>query len=331
MFCLNKIFLRTNHRLGIVFGAQNDTYLISSLPKNKKSMKRLSMRKVSLILAGTFLFSVAMTSCSKDDTPDVPLPDIGGYSSSDSVAATNLVAYWNFDGNKNEIESGTAATSSENDTYTTGVKGQAIKLDSGYVFYNSIPALNAMTTFSVSAWVQVRNNFDTLGNAFTSMIFQLSKPNSTFGNINLGLETNWKPADNDTLVVHGWYTDPSGGLQDNRNDPFGTPAKGVVLDTTGKWINVMMTIDNSTPVNFRIYANGQEIGAYNERGTNVYTPLTPASVIIGGWLNNVPGQPHTSDEWPHAFVGSIDQVRVYNKTLSADEISALYQLEKAGR
>jgi hypothetical protein len=295
-------------------------------------MKRLSMRKVSLILAGTFLFSVAMTSCSKNDTPDVTLPPIGGYSSSDSVAASNLVAYWNFDGNKKEIKSGTDATSSSRDSYTSGIKGQAVKLDSGYVFYNSIPA---MTTFTVSAWVQTRNNgkapTDSVNNAFNSMVFQLSKPNSTFGNINLGLITQDKPASNDTLTVQGWYTDPLNGLQDNRNDPYGTPPKGVVLDTAGTWINIMMSVDNSSPVNFHIYANGKEIGAYNDRGTNVYTPQTPSSVIIGGWLNNVPGQPHTSDTWPHAFVGSIDQVRVYNKTLSADEISALYQLEKAGR
>lgn len=297
-------------------------------------MKKNSIKNISLILAGTFLFSAAMTSCSKSDNtpPDVQLPPIGGYAASDSVAAKNLVAYWNFDGNQNEVKSGTPATSQENVSYIpNGIKGQALKLDSGYVFYKSIPALDGMSTFSVSAWVQVRNNYDTLGNAFTSMIFQLSKPNSTFGNINLGLETNWKPADNDSLVVHGWYTDPANGLQDNRNDPFGNPPVGVVLDTTGKWINVMMTVDNSNPVNCLIYANGVSIGAYNTRGANVYTPMTPSSVIIGGWLNNVQGEPHTSDTWPHAFVGNIDQVRVYNKALSPDEISALYQLEKAGR
>ncbi len=299
-------------------------------------MKKLSMKNVSLILAGTFLFSAAMTSCSKSSTPpDVPLPPIGGYANSDAVAATNLVAYWNFDGNQNEMKSGTAATSSANATYTTGVKGQAVKLDSGYVFYNSIPALNALTTFSVSAWVLVNNNgmapADVVNNSFTSMIFQLTKPNSTFGNINLGLETSWKPASNDTMVVHGWYTDPSNGLQDNRNDPYGTPPVGVVIDTTGKWMNVMMTVDNSNPVNFLIYANGVNIGAYSSRGTSVYTPMTPSSVIIGAWGNNVPSLDHTSDTWPHAFVGSIDQVRVYNKALSPDEISALYQLEKAGR
>jgi hypothetical protein len=299
-------------------------------------MKKLSMKNVSMIVAGTFLFSAAITSCSKDTgAPDIQLPPIGGYAASDSVASANLVAYWNFDGNQKEVKSGTAPTSSANATYTSGVEGQAVKLDSGYLFYNSIPALDGMSTFTVSAWVQVQNNGknpgDTVDHSFTSMIFQLTKPNSTFGDINLGLETSWKPATNDTLVVHGWYTDPANGLQDNRNDPFGNPPVGVVVDSTNKWINVVMTVDNSNPVNCLIYANGVSIGAYNTRGPNVYTPMTPSSVVIGGWLNNVPGQPHTSDTWPHAFVGSIDQVRVYNKALSADEISALYQLEKAGR
>ncbi|MBK5269836.1 MAG: hypothetical protein JJE22_02360 [Bacteroidia bacterium] len=286
--------------------------------------------KINVAFAALFLIGLGFASCKKNKDKDVALPTIGGYNNSDEVASTNLVAYWNFDGTQNEIKSGTTATSSARVTYTTGIKGQGVLLDSGFLFYNSIPALTGMTTFSVSAWVLVRNN-GAPANSFTSMIFQTSKPNSTFGNINLGLETSWKPATNDTLVVHGWYTDPPGGLQDNRNDPYGTPSVGAVLDTAGKWINLIMTVSNSNPVSFLIYANGRSIGAYNSRGTSLYTPLTPSSVIIGGWMNNVPGQPHTSDTWPHAFVGSIDQVRVYNKVLSQDEITALNQLERAGR
>ena len=153
-------------------------------------MKTLSMKNVSIILVGTFLFSAAITSCSKSSSSDVTLPPIGGYGSSDSVASANLVAYWNFDGNQNEIKSSTASTSSSRVSYVSGVKGQALKFDSGYVFYNSIPALNGMSTFSVSAWIQTQNS-QTPG--YTSMIFQLTKPNSTLGNINLGVETGAKP------------------------------------------------------------------------------------------------------------------------------------------
>ena len=291
-------------------------------------MKKQSIYFASKLLLGAITLAFAFTACKKKNS-DVVLPKIGGYNNSDEVAAANLVASFPLDGNGTEAKSGVAVTSSSRTTFVSGIKGQAAQLDSGYLFYNSIPALNGLSTFSVSSWVLVRNNGST-PNSFTSMIFQLSKPGSTFGNINLGLETSWKPASNDTLVVHGWYSDGS-GLQDNRNDPFGTPAVGVVKDTAGHWIHVVMTVDNANPVNCLIYANGKSIGAYNTRGTKIYIPATPSSVIIGGWLNNVPGQPHTSDTWPHAFVGSIDQVRVYSKPLSADEINALYQLELAGR
>lgn len=299
------------------------------LTSKKKKMKRNSLNLSATLLMVAAVFTFALNGCKKNND-DVKLEPIGGYNNSDEVAKTNLKAYWNFDGNQNEVISGMAATSSAGASYVQGVKGQAIKLDSGYVFFKSIPAMNAMTSFSVSAWVQTRNNGET-DNAFTSMIFQASKPGSTFGNINLGLETSWKPATNDTLVVHGWYTDPSGGLQDNRNDPFGVPPVGVVLNPAAKWVFVTMTVDNANPAMCNIYANGENIGAYSNRGTSVYTPLTPSSVIIGAWMNNVPTEAHTSDTWPHAFVGSIDQVRVYNKALTPAEITALYQLEQAGR
>lgn len=296
--------------------------------------KKLKMTKNSLNLSGTLLvvaavFTFAMSSCKKNGG-DVQLPPIDGYNNSNEVAKDNLMAYWDFEGNSNEMKSGAASTSSSRVTYVPGVKGQAIKLDSGYVFFKNVPAINAMTSFSVSAWVQTRNNGET-DNAFTSMVFQASKPGSTFGNMNLGLETSWKPATNDTLVVHGWYSDPSNGLQDNRNDPFGTPPVGVVLNPANKWVFLTMTANNVAPSQFLIYANGQPIGAYSDRGTALYTPQSPSSVIIGGWLNNVPGEAHTSDTWPHAFVGSIDQVRVFNKALTPAEISSLYKLESAGR
>lgn len=275
-------------------------------------------------IASAVIFS--LNSC-KDKNDDVKLPPIGGYNNSDEVASANRVAYWNFDGNQMETKSGTAPTLTDKVTYTSGVKGQAVKLDSGFLFYKSIPALDGMTAWSVSCWVQAQNSQNP---GYTSMLFQLTKPGSTFGNINLGMETGWRPAGNDTMVYHGWFSD-GGGLQDNRNDPFGTPAVGVVKAGPSDWVNVVMTYSKGDPTKLMIYANGNSIGAYNERGTSVYTPSTPSSVVIGAWMNNVPGEAHTADTWPHAFVGSIDQMRVYNKTLTEAEIKALYELEKAGR
>lgn len=277
------------------------------------------------LIAGALIFSIS--SCGSKGGGDVVLPPIGGYANSDAVAAANRVAYWNFDGNQMETKTSTAPSSISRVTYTPGIKGQAVKLDSGYLFYNSIPALNGLTAWSVSCWVQTQNSQNP---GYTSMLFQLTKPGSTFGNINLGMETGWRPSTNDTMVYHGWFSD-GGGLQDNRNDPFGVPHVGVVKAGASDWVNVVMTYAKADTTGFMIYANGSSIGAYSNRGTATYTPTAPSSVVIGAWLNNVAGQPHTSDTWPHAFVGSIDQMRVFNKALTPAEISALYQLEKAGR
>lgn len=283
------------------------------------------------IIAG---FIIASSSCSKNGGGNTPPVDSFmikyGYDSASQIEPASLVAHWNFNGNETEQLSGSNPTQTANATYVNGLEGKAISLDSGYLYYNQdIPALDKMTTFTVSAWVQIQNNGGT--NGYTSMLFQLTKPQNIFGNINLGFETGWKPAANDTLVVHGWYTDPSGGLQDNRNDPFGNPPIGVVINPPNTWVNVMITCDNSNPVNFLVYANGKSIGAYNTRGTDNYTPITPTGIIIGGWINNVPGIYHTTDTWPHAFVGNIDELRVYNKVLTPAEITALYNLQLVGR
>ena len=58
-------------------------------------------------VGATMLISAAtISSCSKDDDADPVLPPIGGYSSSDSVAASNLIAKWSFENNLTESKSG---------------------------------------------------------------------------------------------------------------------------------------------------------------------------------------------------------------------------------
>jgi hypothetical protein len=295
-------------------------------------MKKLSLKHVSFILAGTFIFSTALTSCSKDNsTPDVPLPPIGGYSTSDSVAASNLVAYWNFDGNQNEIKSGNSPANAVGASYTGGIKGQAVKLDNGYLNYSGVTGLTSLTTdFSVSAWFQVQN--DTLG---AREVFQYASANPTdaFGNINFTLETKqYSHSPNtgyDTLIIHPTFRDEKGGLQDNTNN-YPVNDTTLVKDSSGKWVHSTITW-NAQSHQFNIWANGVKIGNFPTRGTSVFTPSSSTNAIIGGWSNNVAGSGLPAQDFSIPFTGVIDQVRVYNKTLSDDEISALYQLEKAGR
>jgi len=92
---------------------------------------------------------------------------------------------------------------------------------------------------------------------------------------------------------------------------FGTTFPGTAV-TQGEWSHVAATFSDSQDT-VKIYINGSE-----EASTNTFT-ITPCAtntepLQIGG---------HTDTErW---FNGSIDEVRIYNTVLSANEIQALYE------
>lgn len=272
-------------------------------------------------IAGGLIFSV--TSCKEDEA----LPPIGGFNSADEVAASNLVAHWAFEGDGKEHKSGAVPAKSENATFVTGAKGKAVKFAQGYLSYNEIAALNSLPNMSVSLWA----NYDNNGASATSF-FSMTRPNEWAGNINFLTETGWKKAGNDTLVVKGLVVtnkDGNPSWQDSRNEP----SKGGVQAPKGvnKWHQMVMTWDGSNS-NFKIYVDGVKVSnpEWEVRGTtgplNFYTPTKP---LIGAWGTNLPGG--TPEAWQKAMTGSLDELRVFNKALTDAEISALYQLELAGR
>ncbi|HXS36721.1 MAG TPA: hypothetical protein VN721_08475, partial [Flavipsychrobacter sp.] len=99
------------------------------------------------------------------------------------------------------------------------------------------------------------------------------------------------------------------------------------------------TYDASTS-RIKIYANGNLVSNTNfelrkDASGNLIGNLnypTPTQVLIGSFANLAVGYTGiTTQSWQGLFTGSIDELRVYNKALAASDISALYQLEKAGR
>lgn len=297
-------------------------------------MKKRSLR----VLALSFIAATSLVvSCKKK--ADVVLPTIGGYNNSNEVAATNLKAHWTFDGTQKEDISGVSPAQAVGASYVTGIKGQGIGLTAGYLYYTGVTGLTSLTTtFSVSAWFQVQNN-PTAAGGFPYEIFQYVRANpaaavnDAFGNINFTLEAGQykhTPATGyDTLIIHPTYRDQSGGLQDNTNN-YPVTATNLVKDTSGKWIKSTITYDPATHL-FNVWANGNKVGNYSDRGANVYTPSASTNAVIGAWISNVTGSGVNAQGFTIPFTGSIDEVRVYNKALTDAEISSLYQLELAGR
>lgn len=289
--------------------------------------------KNSIYLVLLLFIGFGISSCSKDDTK---LPPIGGYNSADEVGASNLIAYWNFNSDNNETISKTAASKATNATTVAGIKGNGVQFNAGFLEYPSITALaSSLTSFTVSSWVKVTNN----GSA-SSVIFTLTRPNEWAGNINMLAETGWASANSDSVVFKGLIVSNNAfGWQDSRNTTKVTAEEAADGNNAaankvgGQWAQMVITFDAATR-NFQVYSNGTKISnvKWETRGVATSPQIeftTPTHPVIGALGTTVAGSP--AGDWDKALTGEVDELRVFNKALSGSDISALYQLEKAGR
>lgn len=300
-----------------------------------KTMK-LSMKAMSLLLIGATIIA-----CSDDD--EKKLPPIGGYNSADEVAASALKAYWPLNGNGNEEISNTAPSSTVATTFVTGVKGQGANFNEGYMAYPTIAALSSTSgSASISCWAKISNTKLVAGGPSNiSPIFSLTRTGEVFGNLNLFGETHGLTT-SDSIQVKGIFR-----IKKEDGTEFGGDAVNMIkqepwMDAThtwnpnkigGQWAHIVYVYDGPTATN-RLYVNGVKISnsAWEVRNggapflLNHFTPTRP---VIGALETVVNGT--NADAWNKALKGQVDEIRIYDKTLTQAEIGALYELEKAGR
>ncbi len=304
-------------------------------------MKRITNYK--LMFAALAAASI-MTACDNND--DVVLPPIGGYNNSNEVAASSLKAHWSFDGSLSERISSTASTTSLRSSFVTGIKGQAVKLDSGYILYPTIAALNSnIGSFSVSTWIYTQNQGT--GSKPTGVFgLTLGSANQTDWNdgpILLSLENGRPTTYNDTLVLKTNIATFKGGSLlkgDNIND-FGVRETDFkTVKGANKWVHVVARWDGAGSF-IDFFANGVLVSNMNFRfreaggigfGAMTVKPGASTQVLIGGYPNTTNGFPLSALQgFQGLYRGNIDETRFYNKALTQDEITSLYQLELAGR
>lgn len=293
------------------------------------------------------LFASAMTgalivlgSCSDDDKKS--LPKIDGYNNSNEVAADALVAHWTFDETTEEDISGTAPSNTYGaaTSFVTGQIGEAIKLNKSVLKYPAIANINtanALNNFSVSLWVNVKGNKKTASEGFTSF-FALIPTGVTdiWGDIHAAAETGQYTPTSDTLKFKNLLnTHPVGGgnsLQDNVAQPNGDVG-AFYLRPAGTWSHYVM-VWNATTHMFYIYADGEDVGGYTERGTTAELIMAvPVQAVFGSLASSTigfAGAP-AQQSWNPFADAEIDDVRVFNTTLTTAEINALRNLGLAGR
>ncbi|MEO6151429.1 MAG: LamG domain-containing protein, partial [Mucilaginibacter sp.] len=281
-------------------------------------LKRYFMKKLTYkpILAFV-LIGLGITSCQKkyDASSYAPALNIGGFTSTTEIAPSNLIAYWSFNGTLKDTLSGTAGTGTGT-SFTTGFKGQALQGGTGAYAVSTTPdAVQSMTSFTTTAWIYSAQSVGATG------IIDISNADEFWGNMTIFFE-NGSTADKGVLKVHV--------KNDTKEAWLGNYD---VQNAWNKWINIAVTYDETTS-KFVIYVNGSKLAEQVVADFGAIH-FKKAGKMAFGTLHFQTDPSLTSatskQDWAGYLLGQIDEVRIYNKALSANEVGALIKLEGRGK
>lgn len=295
-------------------------------------MKKTSYKLLSCVAVGSLL----LTSCYKkfDTNSYAPPFLINGFSSVSQIAPANLVAYWSFDGSLTDSVTGTAGTNN-GASFVPGFKGKAYQgSNTAYSTFDPNNTLKNLQSYTISFWMKSVSNSGAIG------IFTLSNPNDFWGNI-------------DIYQDGGSGTDAVFKVHMNNVRP-GVLWGGQFTDTKipiNLWVNITITYDAATSI-FNVYQNASQVGVNTPgnpaatkgpkiNGSDPSVPpvipygalqfSNPAKIAFGTFQFQVGLSNAGPQSWASNFAGNLDEFRIYNKALSAGEISSMVVLQGKGK
>lgn len=273
----------------------------------------------------TLLLSLALSSCVKkfDASNYAPPLNVNGFTASSQIATSNLVAHWSFNGNLTDSVSKTTGVGT-NTGYTTGLLGQGLQDNNGYVVSDVPSNIQNLHSFTVSLWVNSPQNTGALG------LIGIAHSQNFWGNFDIFFD-NGGSATTGVLKVH---------VYNNAGSTSGVDAwEGgyTVTNPWNGWTNIAVTYNDTTST-VNVYYKGSKIGTNTVSG---FAPLnwTAAQKMVFGTLqfettpsltssvNNDPSSPLYYGGWGENLTGAMEEVRVYNRVLSTTEVSSLAALQ----
>lgn len=256
------------------------------------------MKRGFLLIICGFL---VVLSCKKDTT--TPPPEKIPPASSDVNLRSGLLVYLPFDGSM--------ADSSGNGNPVTGLTGAALTYDE-----HGNPN-SAFEGNGSGARILVTNNGSIkIDTAYTVSVDLMNRTNGRYTILDMVDNTN---AESYCFGVGSVQSSPytidynvSNHLATCNSNPL---ISNLFADTTSfvpepeSWYNIIVIFHKGT---LSSYVNGKLI-ATRSGGDSTVTICPSAKVLIGGWWD---GDPASID-------GKLDEVRLYNRVLNADEIAAL--------
>jgi hypothetical protein len=226
-----------------------------------------------------------------------------------------LVAHWSGDGNGNDSAGKNNATVPRGVTYAPAgrgfkLNGQNQQSDAARLVVPDAPDMNfgANQDFSITAWIQPLSNPGNYTDLSGEVMTVISKRFSTNAYTALGYEMYlgggrlcFQLSDSLNHSVNYYDLDAESDLRD------------------GKFHHVAVTVKRNSTTGLRFYVDGQLIATFDP--TAVSGDLSNTGPLR---IGNHP------DPGIRAFYhGIIDEVGLYNRALSADEIQSIYKADGA--
>jgi len=224
-----------------------------------------------------------------------------------------LVAYYPLDGNANDA-SGNGHNAYAENTYAT---------------VNQFGQPNSALGFTGNSWVYVPYSADLFpANYSVSLMFNSQANFANFcllrsGNVTTDPYSGYEIAERDFDQYFG-FSDFDGVYNANNvgsEYDSGTCVTPISNWQQNHWYNLTFTRSGPTA---QLYLNGVLIAS--AANTPPYVPAQSSPIYIGSDTVDPATSDPTQTPWDF-FTGSIDDVRFYNRALSPDEVTSLYQLE----
>jgi hypothetical protein len=213
-----------------------------------------------------------------------------------------LAAYWKCDDGKGiqliDSQAALVGTLQTGASWSTGVFDGAVSFDglTGFIEVPDTQSLHISGNLSLACWVKQSSL-----PASPALMYYLEKGLDDHDNYAMGVQ-----ASSGGLKLFFEFEDPSG-----INHHY--LQSGTVGLTVGQWTHVALVFDD-TANTVRFFKDGSQVGSVpvtESLNGSVTAPLQIGRENFAGY------------EWPYS--GSLDDLRIYNRALTASEVAALAQ------
>ena len=220
----------------------------------------------------------------------------------DGVPTDSLIGMWRFEDDY-EDESGKdhAMHTAENAHFVSGMIGRAVNLnneDTSYINLGDIDELDAPGYFTLALWFKRKSDINDPTNHNINNILMAKSSQAANDNLEIG-------TDGTNVEI---YIDSQSGLDGVRSYNAG------IQDNV--WYHLALTYDRDDPYETKLYLNGELVQQWADWSGSLDDSYT-APVTLGA------ARPDRNIPWGK-FNGVIDEVKIYTRALSAEEVKALY-------